>query len=43
MFIFLDICGGLVWFITKVNAVGFVFSSGVCEVFLYGKYLSLHK
>lgn len=38
-----DICGGLVCFITIVNAVGFVFSSVVCEVFLYGKYLSLHK
>ena len=40
---FFDVCGGLVCLITIVNVVGFVFSSVVCEVFLYGKYFSLHK
>lgn len=37
---FFDVCGGLVCLITIVNVVGFVFSSVVCEVFLY---FSLHK
>lgn len=43
LLLFFDVCGGLVCLITIVNVVGFVFSSVVCEVFLYGKYFSLHK
>lgn len=40
LLLFFDVCGGLVCLITIVNVVGFVFSSVVCEVFLY---FSLHK
>lgn len=37
MFIFLDICGGLVYLITIVNAVGFVFSSFFAKCFCMAK------